>query len=297
MEIQKLSQRFLFGDGKSRLLGVFGDPIAHSMSPKIHNLSLAHLDLNYRYLPFHVRPDELQAALHGFRALGGVGFNATIPHKEPLVAMMDRLDGAAEKIGAGNTVAIGDDGELVGYNTDAYGFITAMGEEHGKNLQEKKILILGAGGACRAVLVALLEAEACEITLANRTASRAEALAADFNDHYPQARIKPVPLDFAALPLEDSDILINSSSLGLHPEDDLPLDAGRLKTHSLIYDIVYSATGTKLQKIAQTHGLPFIGGLGMLIHQAARAFEIWTGHKMPVHLVQERIFNQGKQTG
>jgi shikimate dehydrogenase len=292
MEYLDTSQRFLFGNGESRLLGVFGDPIAHSLSPKIHNISLAHLDLNYRYQPFHVRPEQLKEALYGFRALGGVGFNATVPHKVPLLSLMDRLDPAAEKIGAVNTVAIEKNGDLSGYNTDAYGFFTALREQCTESLSQKNILVLGAGGACRAVLVALLDGGAEKITLANRTLQRAEDLAAYFTNYYPQAKIKPIPLDFPKLPLEETDILINTTSLGLHGTDSFPLDIPRLLPQTIIYDIVYSPQGTPLQKMAQEHGLPFIDGLGMLIHQAARAFQIWTGKEMPVELVKKQIFGK-----
>ncbi|MBF0453453.1 MAG: shikimate dehydrogenase [Magnetococcales bacterium] len=293
MEISRLSQRFLLGDGESRLLGVFGDPIAHSLSPTIHNLSLAYLDLNFRYLPFHVRPKDLQEALFGFRALGGVGFNATVPHKEPLLPLMNHLDPAAEKIGAVNTVVIEAGGDLVGYNTDAYGFITALREKHTDDLAGKTILVLGAGGACRAVLVALLDGGAEHILLANRTLSRAENLAALFTRYYPHADIRPIPLLFSDLPLAKVDMVVNTTSLGLKGAEAFPLAVEALQEQTLIYDIVYSANKTPLQKLALAHNLPFVDGLGMLIHQAARAFQIWTGHLMPVDEVKKELFGAG----
>jgi shikimate dehydrogenase len=288
-----ITDRFIFGDGKTRLLGVFGDPIAHSLSPKIHNLSLAKLDLNYHYLPFHVRPHELATALHGFKALGGLGFNATVPHKVALLPLMDKLDPAALKIGAVNTVAIDENGQFNGYNTDAYGFITALKEKYRDTLSQKNILVLGAGGACRAVLLALLDEGADRIILANRTVKKAEELAGDFCQHYPQAKITPIPLDFSALDLTNIDILVNTTSLGLHGEDNFPLAIEQLPPHALVYDIVYSAKeDTPLQKLADSQGLAFIDGLGMLIHQAARAFQIWTGEEMPVDLVKSHIFGK-----
>ncbi|MBF0379492.1 MAG: shikimate dehydrogenase [Magnetococcales bacterium] len=288
-----ISDRFIFGDGKSRLLGVFGDPIAHSLSPKIHNLSLARLDLNYHYLPFHVRPHELAAALNGFKALGGLGFNATVPHKVPLVSLVDNLDPAALKIGAVNTVAIDDNGICSGYNTDAYGFITALREKYNDNLSRKNILLLGAGGACRAVLLALLDEGADTIILANRTVKNATDLANDFNHLYPDANITPIPLDFSNLQLSKIDILVNTTSLGLHGKDSFPLAVEQLPPHTFVYDIVYSANqDTPLQKLTEAQGLAFIDGLGMLIHQAARAFHIWTGETMPVDLVKKHIFGK-----
>jgi shikimate dehydrogenase len=293
MNHSNITDRFIFGDGQTRLLGVFGDPIAHSLSPKIHNLSLAKLNLNYHYLPFHVRPHELATALNGFRALGGVGFNATVPHKVPLLSLMDSLDPAALKIGAVNTVAIDKKGQFNGYNTDAYGFITALKEKYSERLSQKNILVLGAGGACRAVLLALLDEGADLITLANRTVKKAEELAGDFNRHYPQAKITPIALDFSALDLTNIDILVNTTSLGLHGEDSFPLSIEQLPSHALVYDIVYSANEeTPLQKLANSQGLAFIDGLGMLIHQAARAFQIWTGEEMPVDLVKSHIFGK-----
>ncbi|MBF0446014.1 MAG: shikimate dehydrogenase [Magnetococcales bacterium] len=288
-----ISDRFIFSDGQTRLLGVFGDPIAHSLSPKIHNLSLSKLDLNYHYLPFHVRPHQLATAVHGFKALGGVGFNATVPHKVPLLSLMDSLDPAALKIGAVNTVAIAKNGQLNGYNTDAYGFITALKEKYSETLSQKNILVLGAGGACRAVLLALLDEGADNIILANSTVTKAEELASDFNHHYPQTKITPIALDFLAIDLTHIDILVNTTSLGLHGEDNFPLSIEQLPPHALVYDIVYSAnTQTPLQKLANSQGLAFIDGLGMLIHQAARAFQIWTGEEMPVALVKKHIFSK-----
>jgi shikimate dehydrogenase len=292
MDYATIAENFSLGDGETRLLGIFGDPVAHSLSPKIHNLSLAHLNLNYRYLPFHIQPGDLKKALHGFRILGGVGLNATVPHKELLLAMMDRLDPAATKIGAVNTVAIEQNGDFVGYNTDAYGFITALREVYTEPLARKNILVLGAGGACRAVLVALLDTGATQIILANRTLKRAEKLAKEFLSLYPKAEITTIPLDFSTLPLPGVDILVNTTSLGLHGSDHFPLAVEQLGENSLLYDIVYSSQSTPLQKIAKNHNLAFIDGLGMLIHQAARAFQIWTGAEMPVDQVKDLIFNK-----
>ncbi|MBF0193664.1 MAG: shikimate dehydrogenase [Magnetococcales bacterium] len=293
MNHTNITERFIFSDGESRLLGVFGDPISHSLSPKIHNLSLAKLDLNYHYLPFHVKPHELSTAINGFKALGGVGFNATVPHKVPLVPLMDNLDAAALKIGAVNTVAIDENGKFNGYNTDAYGFITALKEKYNEALSQKNILVLGAGGACRAALLALLDEGADKIFLANRTVTKAKELSYDFNQHYPKATITPIPLNFSSLELSNIDLIVNTTSLGLHGEDNFPLAIEQLPSHALVYDIVYSANqDTPLQKLANSQGLTFIDGLGMLIHQAARAFQIWTGEEMPVDLVKSHIFGK-----
>lgn len=286
------SPRLLFGDGESRLLGVFGDPIAHSLSPKIHNLSLAYWDLNYRYLPFRVRPKNLEQALFGFRALGGVGFNATIPHKEALLPFMDQLSLTAKKVGAVNTVSIGPEGQFIGDNTDTYGFITVLKKQVSTVLEDKNILVLGAGGACRAVLVALLDEGCQHILLANRTRERAETLANHFS-HGDPAKISTIPLDFTSLPLEEVDIIVNTTSLGLHGHDEFPLPAHRLPSHALLYDIVYSTQGTPLKRLAQKHRLTFVDGLDMLIHQAALAFKIWTGRDMPVEWVKGQLSNPG----
>jgi len=273
--------------GKTQLLGVFGDPIAHSLSPVIHNLALSHLDLDYHYLPFHVTPEHLPQAVHGFRILGGKGFNATVPHKEALVALMDDLSDAAIRTGAVNTVSCQD--RLIGHNTDGHGFLAALRDMRPDFPQGGKALILGAGGAARSVLSALLTTSIEAIFLANRTEERAQALARFFAPHDTQRRIQPMALVVDQLPWREITLLVNTTSLGLKGETTLPVALHRLPADAFVYDIVYGPQGTPLTRLAQRHGLQTMDGMGMLVHQAAAAFHLWTQHEMPIAIIKDHL--------
>ncbi|MBF0144591.1 MAG: shikimate dehydrogenase [Magnetococcales bacterium] len=274
------------GSGTTRLLGIFGDPVAHSLSPVIHNFSLNLLGLDYRYLPFHVAPSRLYDALQGFRILGGTGFNATVPHKEALLPWMDELSPAAARIGAVNTVHLQD--RMIGHNTDAHGFLAALREEYPQH-PTGKVLVLGAGGAARSVLSALLDTDCSAIFLANRTEQRAMDLARFFAPFDPDRRIKPLPLAVDQLPWEEVSLLVNTTSLGLKGEATLPVALHRLAPDCLVYDIVYGPQGTPLTRLASRHNLHAMDGLGMLIHQAAAAFSLWTQHEMPIAAVKAHL--------
>ncbi len=281
-------------DAHTRLLGVIGDPIRHSLSPAMHNPALVWLGLNYRYLPFHVKPADLSAAVQGFRAMGMVGFNATIPHKEALLAEMDWLHPLAQWIGAVNTVAIDDDGTLRGYNTDAQGFTDDLADHFSGELESTSVVILGAGGAARGVVVGLLEAGVNRITIANRTPKRGERLIDDLGTHYPWAELAAVPLELGPgkpcnPPLDGCGLLVNTTSMGMVGEGSGMIDLQQLPDTAFVYDIVYTPHRTPLLQAAEARGLKVANGLGMLIHQGARAFEIWTGHKMPIERVRERL--------
>lgn len=279
-------------DGQTRLLGVIGHPIAHTLSPAMHNPALAWLGLNMRYLAFHVHPDQLAEAVRGFVAIGMAGFNATVPHKEALLPLMDWVDPLAHRIGAVNTVVIDDTGRLKGYNTDAHGFTDALAEtiwpRPSPDLGDLSVLVLGAGGAARGVVVGLLEAGSRQITIANRTLLRAEQLVADLAPWYPQARLEAIALQ-APLPLTTCDLLINTTLLGLANEEIALVSMDHLPATALVYDIVYTPQETPLLRAAKQQGLATQNGLGMLIHQGSRAFTLWTGEKMPVEQVRERL--------
>lgn len=276
-------------NAQTRLLGVIGHPIAHSLSPDMHNPALAWLELNIRYLAFHVHPQNLADAIRGFVAMGMIGFNATVPHKEALLPLMDWIDPMAQRIGAINTVAIDTDGTLQGFNTDAHGFTDALAEAHHLDPSTTPTLVLGAGGAARGVVVGMLEAGARHISVANRTPSRAEQLIADLGSYYPQAKLTALPLEAEQLPLEEMGLLVNTTTMGLKGETCSMVHMDRLPTTALVYDIVYTPQQTPLLQAAKKHNLATLNGLGMLIHQGARAFEIWTGLKMPIEQVRERL--------
>ncbi len=278
-------------NGQTNLLGVIGDPVHHSLSPFIHNLAAAELGLNYCYLPFHLCPDQLSVGVDGLRAIGVKGFNATIPHKEALVPLMDTLDPMAKMIAAVNTVVIHEDGRLHGYNTDAYGFTKALQACFSVSLESLSILVLGGGGAARGVLAGLLQMGAKQIFLVNRTHSKAVQLADMFNQLFPGALITPIVWAADQLPLSQCQLVVNTTSLGLKAEESSLLDLALLPKQALVYDIVYSPLMTPLLSAAKEQGLQVENGLGMLIHQGARAFEIWTGEKMPVTKIKTQLYD------
>ncbi|WP_130471695.1 shikimate dehydrogenase [Candidatus Magnetaquicoccus inordinatus] len=276
-------------DSQTRLLGVIGHPVAHSLSPAIHNPALAWLGLNMRYLAFPVHPDQLATAVRGFVAMGMLGFNATVPHKEALLPLMDHLEPLAQRIGAVNTVRIDEQGKLHGYNTDAPGFVDSLMESHPLDLPTSNVLLLGAGGAARGVVAGLLEAGCQRITVANRTPARAQQLLHDLAAHYPAAALQAAPLQEELLPMGDYDLLINTTLLGLHGDPSLPLSPQRLPSRAVVCDIVYNPPETPLLQAARLQGLATLNGLGMLLQQASRAFTLWTGQPMPIVEVRQRL--------
>ncbi len=266
--------------GTTRVLGVIGDPVAHTASPAMHNAALRALNLNYVYAAFRVAPPTLPQALAGMRAFGIVGLNVTVPHKQAVMAHLDEISTEAQSIGAVNTIA-NRDGRLVGYNTDAFGIVQSLKADGGLDPLPPKVALLGAGGAARAVLYALLARdEVEEVLLLNRTVEKAAALAADL-DSKGKVRVGSLA---ETRPIGDAGLLINATALGMHPRDDVsPLaDPSCLHEHMLVADIVYNPLETVLMRQATAAGASAINGLGMLAWQGARSFEIWTGVEPPV---------------
>jgi len=265
--------------GVTRILGVIGDPIGHTSSPAMHNAAIATLGLDYTYVAFHVRPDELGQAIEGMRALQIAGFNVTVPHKQGVMAHLDEVSVEAVAIGAVNTV-INRQGQLVGYNTDAFGILESLRRDGGMERLPAQVALLGAGGAARAILYALLQCEEVErILLLNRTRSKAESLAEDLDR---SGRIFVEDMNTSSV--AEVDLLINSTSVGMYPHEEAsPLaDASVLHADMLVADIVYKPLKTRLMIQAESVGARAINGLGMLAWQGARSFELWTGSAPPV---------------
>ena len=263
------------------VLGVFGDPIGHTLSPAIQNAAIKEAGLDMVYLPFHVTPDSLQKAVEAIRALGLAGVNVTIPHKEKILPLLDEISEEAARIGAVNTV-VNREGRLTGHNTDGRGYVRSLSEEAGFDLKGKRIALLGAGGAARGILSSILEAGALEVTVVNRTVERAATLAGEFSEFFPASSVKAVALEKAALApvIENTDLLINSTSVGMGgkvPFNPLVLSLDRLPKGALVSDIVYRPLDTALLKSARRSGHAVHKGLGMLIYQGAIGFELWTG--------------------
>lgn len=260
------------------LAGVVGDPIAHSRSPTLHNYWLRRYGIRGHYIPMHVVQSDLQAALAMLPKLGFVGINVTIPHKEAVLAMADIVTDRAALIGAANTLIFRKDGSIHADNTDGSGF-TANLRQYAPHWQPGAgpAAVLGAGGASRAVIAALIEAGVPEIRVSNRTRPRAETLRSDFG-----AKVVVVDWVQAGNMLEDATTVVNTTSLGMtgKPEFRVPLDA--LNPKALVTDLVYSPLKTKLLIEAERIGCTVVDGLGMLLHQAAPGFERWFGHRPEV---------------
>lgn len=258
--------------GRATVAGVMGWPVGHSRSPLLHNYWLACYGIDGAYVPFAVRPDGLEAALRALPALGLAGVNLTVPHKERALALMDRLDAAAQRIGAVNTVVVSD-GRLEGRNTDGYGFIENLhAGATGWRASNGAAVVIGAGGAARAIIAALIDDGVPEIRLVNRTLARAEALAAEFGKPLValQWEQRVAALDGAAL-------LVNATTLGMtgQPPLDLALDA--LPKTAVVTDAVYAPLETALLAAARARGNVCVDGLGMLLHQARPGFAAWFG--------------------
>ena len=272
--------------GKTKVYGIIGDPIEHTMSPIMHNAAFKKLGIDCWYLPFRVRKEELGKAIEGMRALNISGLNVTIPHKVAVIPFLDKLDPMARKIGSVNTI-VNDDGVLTGYNTDATGFLQALLEK-GIRPEGKNIVILGAGGASRAISFILAE-RGGNLVILNRTLDKAKEWVSRLSKIL-NREAKALKLDEENLvvAMEKADILINATSVGMSPDETL-VPAQLLKPGLIIFDIVYNPIKTRLLREAEAAGGQTISGLDMLVWQGAMAFEKWTGKAAPLELMKEEV--------
>lgn len=261
----------------TKLYGVIGDPISHSLSALMQNRALKKAGIDALYLPFHVPPAELAAFIDAARRWPCDGFNVTIPHKQSIMEYLEDVSEEARLIGAINTVT-NQSGRLIGTNTDATGYIRSLREDGHCDPATGTAIVLGAGGAAHAVCYGLLKADIAKIILCNRTAAHAELLRNHFATAYPH-RIEVIPWEQATLvdAFSRSQLLINTTSVGMNGTefDGLPLAA--LPQKSLVSDLVYRPRQTPLLRAAAACGLRTMDGLGMLVYQGAASFEIWTG--------------------
>jgi shikimate dehydrogenase len=274
--------------GKTQVCGVIGDPIEHTMSPVMHNTAFSALGLDYVYVAFRVKSEELAGAIKGMRALNIRGLNVTIPHKVSIIPLLDNLDPLAEKIGAVNTI-VNKNGVLTGYNTDASGFLQAL-RDKGFEPKGKKVAILGAGGAARAISFILAEREA-NLVILNRLEELdwAEELARKISRAFGK-EVTALELTEANLKtaLDKAELLANATSVGMSPNINLtPVPAGLLRPGLVVFDIVYNPIRTRLTREASRAGCETVMGLDMLVWQGALAFEMWTGRKAPVDLMKK----------
>lgn len=277
--------------GRTKLLGVFGYPVEHSLSPAMHNAAIAALGLPHLYIPFSVQPEDIGPAIRSLIALGIIGVNLTIPHKERVLPFLDQIAPEAREVGAVNTVH-NDGGRLVGYNTDGEGFVRPL-EAQGFDLKGRETVVLGAGGAARSVVFRLAR-EGASITLVNRTRARADKLAADVRGAVPGAGMDCLdPDDTAGLKraLVGAELLVNTTSAGMSPRKSEmpPVPPDALHSGLLVYDLIYNPRETRLLAAARQVGARTLNGVPMLVHQGAAAFEIWTGARPPVEVMERAV--------
>jgi shikimate dehydrogenase len=255
------------------LAGVMGDPVLHSRSPRLHNYWLARHGLAGTYVPLAVPRERLGVALGALAPLGFSGCNLTIPHKQAALALVEHVDSLAQRIGAVNCVVVRSDESLAGYNYDAFGYIESLREARPSwRADAGPIVMIGAGGGARAVLVALIDQGAREIRLVNRTPTRAQELARELG-----APLTAVEWKERERALDGATMLVNTTSAGMAGEAALELCLDRLPTGALVSDIVYIPRETALLAAARRRGNPTVNGLGMLLHQARPAFHAWFG--------------------
>ncbi|MGF2617167.1 shikimate dehydrogenase [Rossellomorea vietnamensis] len=258
------------------LYGVIGNPIAHSMSPLMHNDAFRENGVDGHYQPFLVQSDELEEAVRGLKVLGVKGFNVTIPHKQAIIPLLDEVDPLAKAIGAVNTV-VRREGRFIGYNTDGPGFLRSLKESCPFSLESKKVLLIGAGGAARAIFYSLAASGMQNIDICNRTTGRGE----DIIKECPfECSASSLSLYQAEQTLENYDIIVQTTSVGMYPEvNAMPVKVEKIKKGAFVSDIIYNPLRTKLIRRFRELGGQGDNGIGMFVHQGALAFELWTGVK------------------
>ncbi|MHB8102263.1 MAG: shikimate dehydrogenase [Methanosarcina sp.] len=272
-----------------RVFGVFGDPIGHSLSPAMHNAAFSALGMDCIYHAFRVRPEKLEKAILGAEAMGFGGLNLTVPLKEAALKLnCIKPDPLAERIGAINTVVFEKAGEITGYNTDGLGAKQAL-LDAAVEIRGSKIVVAGAGGAARAIAFQLA-ADGAEITIINRTEERAIELAREISASVFPGRIKGTGLSGLKGLLREADILINTTTLGMHPNIDTAIATSEeLQSHLTVFDIVYNPLETRLLREAKATGAKTVSGILMLVYQGAEAFKLWTGIEPPVELMKKTV--------
>ena len=295
-------------DGKTKILRVIGDPIEHTFSPSMHNAGLKALDLNYIYLPFHVKEEKLRECIEGAKAIGIRGLNVTIPHKTNVIKHLDEVDQVASMIGAVNTIQFNynefnesssKDNDInvttKGFNTDGYGCVRAIEEK--TSIKDKKVTITGAGGAARAVPFQIDNGGIAELSILNRNLSKAQSLADDLKTNLNgigiDIDINAYDLDSLKGELSKSDIFIDTTPIGMYPNvDDKPIaSADMLHEDLLVNDIVYTPMETSLIREAKLANATVVPGYKMLLYQGIRSFEIWLGREAPVDVMEKALLD------
>lgn len=280
-------------DANVRKTGLIGHPVAHSKSPEMINAAYQKQGLPYIYLAYDVAPEDLKQAVEGMRALGFRGWNVTVPHKVTVMDHLDEVEESARLIGAVNTVMV-KEGRLIGTNTDGAGYLRSLVTETGIDPAEQQVVLIGAGGAARAVGYALARAGVQRITVVNRTETRGRELAARLKMW---TETEGVGLDQAGEKLQGASLLVQTTSVGMYPDTEAcPVDPTFLHEGLLVSDLIYHPRDTRLMREARTRGARVHGGLGMLLHQGALAYRRWTGQEAPTETMREILEEALKET-
>ncbi|TAE60840.1 MAG: shikimate dehydrogenase [Nostocales cyanobacterium] len=281
--------------GKSKLLGVIGDPIEHSLSPVMHNAALSKLGLDYVYLPFPIAPENLEVAIAGFAAVGVVGFSVTIPHKQAIIPLLSEISPVAEAIGAVNTVTRQGD-RWVGTNTDVEGFIAPLQTTYQQNWSQKQAVILGNGGAARAVVAGCIQLGFSEVHLVGRNKNKLDEFRQSWHNSPFVNKFEVHAWEELSNLISQANLLVNSTPVGMYPHvDNSPLSAAEmanLPTDAIAYDLIYIPKPTKFLHLAEQQGAIAIDGLEMLVQQGAAALKIWLQRdNVPVDEMRQALKN------
>ena len=279
-------------------LGIFGDPVAHSLSPQMQNAALHACEINMQYARFHIRPNELRSALHCLRELDFIGINLTVPHKIAALTQIDAADESASGCGSVNTIRLHDK-KLIGSNTDAEGFSRAVRSEFSMDLRDLRVMILGVGGGTGQAIAWQCALENCErLVLVNRTLAKTNRVVDRLRPLFagprvlgPVARIEAVPWDETAIraQLADTDLIVNATPLGMNPSDPAPIPTRLLAPHHIVFDCVYGPSKTALLRAANEAGARGTNGLSMLLHQGALSFSAWFNREAPIEAMRSAI--------
>src|SRR5881628_1886390 len=279
-------------------LGVFGDPVAHSLSPQMQNAALGACDIHMQYARFHIRDNELRSALLFLRRLHFIGVNLTVPHKIAAFTQIDEADESATRVGAVNTIRVRDE-KLIGSNTDGEGFLRAIRAEFSIDLRDLRVMIIGAGGGTGRAIAWQCALENCErLVLVNRTLEKANALAEQLRPFSsgprvlgPTARIEAVAWQESAMRMQlaDIDLIVNATPLGMNPSDPAPVPARLLAPHQIVFDCVYGSSKTALLRAAEEVGARGANGLSILLYQGARSFSFWFNREAPIEAMRAAL--------
>ena len=273
----------------SKIVGLVGYPVSHSISPQMHNAAFKELELDYTYQLFEIKPEKLKEFVESMRTQNIAGVNVTIPHKEAVIPLLSEISKEAKLIGAVNTI-LNQNGRLIGFNTDGAGFIESLKSDGGVDPKGKKVVLLGAGGGAKAVAVTLCQAGIKSLAVTDILPERSSLLVKQLESNF-KLEILAHPVDCPGLKaaIEKGDILINATPVGMHPKtDENPLKVkAKIPSSALVCDLIYNPPETRFLKEAKAQGCRTLNGLGMLVRQGALAFKIWTGQEPPIEVMRQ----------